>query len=166
MSIRSARPATTTSATGSGAPTTPSTTGTRRSERARPEGVLRKKRHRRETSGAPARTGARASPASRYETRLETVHSGKRATRILVAVFPLASDGEVLVQLADEAGLRRGGVYLRGPGRPPRAPRFDEVFRDVAAKARHPALRRALVPLVERARKAARATRPRLTPGV
>ncbi len=98
-----------------------------------------------------------------YETRRQTVLVGKKRADVLVAAFPVAS-GEVLFQLVDEGQLRRGGVYVlpRGEGAA-HAPRFDELFRDVAAKARSTVLARALRPLVERAQRVARATRPRLT---
>jgi hypothetical protein len=99
------------------------------------------------------------------ETRRDSVVCGRSLREILVAAFPLASGGEVLFQLADEGTLRRGGVYVRARGGgEARAPRFDELFRDVAAKAREPRLARALRPLVVRAQRVARATRPRLTP--
>lgn len=85
---------------------------------------------------------------------------------MLVAAFPVASGGEVLFQLADEGELRRGGVYVqRSPEADALAPRFDELFRDLASKARSKLLARSLRPLVRRARSVARATRPRLTPG-
>ena len=85
-----------------------------------------------------------------------------------MAVFPLACGGAACLQLSDEAGLRRGGVYLLArddPSLPGRAPRFDELIGDLAHKLRGaPALRAPLLSLLERARQAARATRPRLDP--
>jgi len=106
-------------------------------------------------------------PALSYTTRRQSVQVGRRRSEVLVAVFAVASGGEVLLQLADEGPLRRGGVYvLRDREQDARAPRFDELFRDVAAKARSSRLARALEPLIARARSAARATRPRLTPRV
>ncbi len=87
---------------------------------------------------------------------------------VLVAAFPLGCGGAACLQLSDEAGLRRGGVYLLARDEataPARAPRFDELFGDLAAKLRDaPALRGPLLALLERARQAARATRPRLDP--
>jgi hypothetical protein len=101
-----------------------------------------------------------------YETRRQTVLVGKKRADVLVAAFPVAS-GEVLFQLVDEGDLRRGGVYVLPRGESAAiAPRFDELFRDVAAKARAPEVARALRPLVERAQRVARATRPRLTANV
>jgi hypothetical protein len=110
--------------------------------------------------------------AEGYETRRQAVRVGKNRATVLVAAFPLAAGGEVLFQLADEGDLRRGGVYLLASSalassdEAARAPRFDELFRDVASKARSRSLGRALRPLVERAQKVACATRPTLTPRV
>jgi len=117
---------------------------------------------------APRERGHAASGdlvADTYATRRQQVTVGRKRAEVFVAAFPVAS-GEVLFQLADEGELRRGGVYLlpRGAERA-HAPRFDEIFRDVAGKARSP-LARGLRPLVERAQRVARATRPRLTPSI
>lgn len=92
---------------------------------------------------------------------------GRARQEVLVAAFPLASGGEVLFQLVDEGELRRGGVYLLGaPDAPARAPRFDELFREVAFRASPAPRARKLARLVERARTWARATRPRISPTV
>ncbi len=100
-----------------------------------------------------------------YTTRRQSVVVGRSRAAVLVAAFPVASGGEVLFQLADEGELRRGGVYvLAAAEEHARAPRFDELFRDLAAKARSKPLAKSLRPLVARARSVARATRPRLTP--
>ncbi len=99
-----------------------------------------------------------------YETRVQAVRVGRKESRVLVAAFPVR-DGEVLFQLTDEGELRRGGVYLLAKGETEaRAPRFDELFRDLAAKGGSPRLARSLRPLVRKARTVARATRPRLAP--
>jgi len=104
-----------------------------------------------------------------YETRRQRVAFGRKRASVLVAAFRVPSGAEVLFQLADESGLTRGGVYLLDAGQgaedAARAPRFDELFRDLAAKARSQPLARALGPLIARAQSAARATRPRLGPG-
>ncbi len=93
---------------------------------------------------------------------------GEPPRAVLVAAFPLRGGGAACLQLHDEEGLRRGGVYLLAvddPGAPARAPRFDELFGDLAAKLRaDPALRPPLLALLARARAAARAARPRLEP--
>ena len=102
-----------------------------------------------------------------YPTRRQLVAVGRGRQEVLVAVFPLRSGGDVLFQLADEGELRRGGVYLQPPGVvEARAPRFDELFREVAFRAGEPRTARSLARLFERARRWAKATRPRLTPGV
>lgn len=116
-----------------------------------------------------AALGAAKPPVSAlpYATRRQLVAVGRARPEVLVAAFPLASGGEVLFQLLDEGELRRGGVYLLpAGGREARAPRFDELFREVAFRAREPGRARALGRLVERARLWARATRPRLSPVV
>jgi hypothetical protein len=100
-----------------------------------------------------------------FAFRTQLVLVGRKSQEVSIAAFPLAWGGEVLFQLIDEGDLRRGGVYLLGPGEAHgRAPRFDELFRDVAAKARVSGLAKPLGRLVERARTAARGTRPRVTP--
>jgi hypothetical protein len=100
-----------------------------------------------------------------YATRQEEVRSGGRRSRILVAAFPLAAGGEALIQLRDEPGLPRGGVYLLAPGETAaRAPRFDELFLDLRAKAARRELRAPLARLLERARDVARAARGRPSP--
>jgi hypothetical protein len=100
-----------------------------------------------------------------YVTREQEVRSGRRCTRLLVAAFPLAAGGEALIQLRDEPGLPRGGVYLLAPGETAaRAPRFDELFLDLRAKAAGRELRAPLARLLERARDVARAVRAKPTP--
>lgn len=103
-----------------------------------------------------------------YATRRQQVRCGGGIREILVAVFPLQGGGAAYLQLQDDGELRRGGVYLAAendPACPAIAPRFDELFADVAGKlAEAPELRAALVDLLERARDAARACLPRLTP--
>lgn len=85
-----------------------------------------------------------------------------------MAAFPLRGGGAACLQLQDEQGLRRGGVYLCArddPVHPARAPRFDELFADAARKLQaDPALRGPLLATLEAAHAAARATRPRLDP--
>ena len=102
-----------------------------------------------------------------YAVRQQRVRAGA-ARDVLVAVFPLACGQLLCLQLQDEGDLRRGGVYLLerdDPALPAAAPRFDELFADAAAKLQAaPALHPELIALLERARDAARATRPRLDP--
>jgi hypothetical protein len=87
---------------------------------------------------------------------------------VLVAVFTLRGGGAACLQLQDDGELRRGGVYLAGeddPDCPAIAPRFDELFADAASKVGdEPELRRTLVDLLRRARDAARACLPQLSP--
>lgn len=97
------------------------------------------------------------------------MRTGAHERVVLTAVFPLTSgEGAACLQLQDEAELRRGGVYLLARDDaelPALAPRFDELFADAAVKLRDaPALHAPLWALLERARDAARATRPRLEP--
>jgi hypothetical protein len=86
-------------------------------------------------------------------------------------VFPLTSGlGAVGLQLQDDGDLRRGGVYWLpedAPQHPARAPRFDELFVDVAAKlSARPDLHAPLVALFERAHALAGRCLPRLRPEV
>lgn len=100
-----------------------------------------------------------------YTTREQTVRAGRRVATILVAAFPLAAGGEALIQLRDEPGLPRGGVYLLAPGEDAaRAPRFDELFLDLRAKSATRGLRAQLARLLEMARDVARTARAEPTP--
>jgi hypothetical protein len=87
---------------------------------------------------------------------------------VLAAVFPLANGGAACLQLQDQGSLRRGGVYLVAkddPLEPAVAPRFDELFADVASKIRlHESLRTELAAVLIQARDAAKGCQPRLTP--
>lgn len=86
---------------------------------------------------------------------------------VLVAVFPLEGGGAACLQLQDEGPLRRGGVYLLAeddPAAPGVAPRFEELFGELAAKAAEPPLRAGLERLLREGQAAAAATRPRLDP--
>jgi hypothetical protein len=86
---------------------------------------------------------------------------------VLVAAFPLAGGGVACLQLQDEGPLRRGGVYLAArddPDLPAVAPRFEELFVDLAAKGQEPRLRARLEALLREGHAAARATLPRLEP--
>lgn len=97
-----------------------------------------------------------------YAVRRQAVATGPE--RVLVAVFPLAGGGAACLQLQDEGQLRRGGVYLLGEDHedaPGVAPRFDELFGELAAR-KDDAPR--LEQLLREAQAAARATRPRLDP--
>ena len=93
---------------------------------------------------------------------------GGGVREVLVAAFPLLGGGAACLQLQDDGELRRGGVYLTpedDAGCPAVAPRFDELFADAAGKlAQDPSLRGLLVGLLERARDAARACLPQLSP--
>ncbi|RMG16283.1 MAG: hypothetical protein D6731_06610 [Planctomycetota bacterium] len=104
----------------------------------------------------------------RYVVRRQRVRCGGGERRVLVAAFPLGGGGAACLQLADEGPLRRGGVYLAATDDPEAAafaPRFDELFADAARKVRAaPDLLPTLRSLLERARDAARACRPQLTP--
>lgn len=85
-----------------------------------------------------------------------------------VAVFPLrASGGAVCLQLQDEGKLRRGGVYLLEVDEAEHlafAPRFDELFADLAAKvSQQPEFQAPMLALLERAHALARRCHPRLT---
>lgn len=97
-----------------------------------------------------------------YVVRRQAVATGPE--RVLVAVFPLEGGGAACLQLQDEGPLRRGGVYLLAEDHedaPGIAPRFEELFGEVAArKADGPRLEQ----LLREAHAAARATRPRLGP--
>lgn len=87
--------------------------------------------------------------------------------RVLVAVFPLSRGGAACLQLQDEGRLRRGGVYLLAEDHedaPGVAPRFDELFGELGARAGDPADRARLEQLLREAQAAAVATRPRLDP--
>lgn len=103
-----------------------------------------------------------------YAARVQQVLVGPTPRGLLLAVFPLASGGAVGLQLQDEDELRRGGVYWLpddDPDQPARAPRFDELFADLALKLRErPSLRREFLPLFPRALEAAQACLPELTP--
>ncbi|MCO5168524.1 MAG: hypothetical protein M9894_19465 [Planctomycetes bacterium] len=106
-----------------------------------------------------------AAAASPYAVRRQAV-TGAAGT-VLVAVFPLEGGGAACLQLQDEGALRRGGVYLLAeddPAAPGVAPRFEELFGELAAKARDPRLRAALERLLREGQAAAVATRPRLDP--
>ncbi|MGE0712429.1 MAG: hypothetical protein AB7N76_10310 [Planctomycetota bacterium] len=88
--------------------------------------------------------------------RLQPVRVGEAARPLLLAVFPLQrGPGAVGLQLQDDGDLRRGGVYWLAQDAPTfeaRAPRFDELFADLAAKlGRAPALRPAVLDLLGRA---------------
>jgi hypothetical protein len=118
-------------------------------------------------SDRPARRRASEERPAAYVSRLELVQVGRDRRRVLCAAFELPSGGEILFQLADEGSLRRGGVYWLPRGAAlARAPRFDELFREVVARAARPSSARRLASLIERARRWALATRPRLTPRV
>jgi len=86
----------------------------------------------------------------------------------VVAAFPLRCGSVACLQLHDEQGLRRGGVYLCAaddPLHPARAPRFDELFAEAAQRARAaPERRDELLAVLEAAHHAAREARPRLDP--
>lgn len=100
-----------------------------------------------------------------YAVRRQALATG--AERVLVAVFPLAGGGAACLQLQDEGVLRRGGVYLLAedhPDAPGVAPRFEELFGELAARAAAPAARERLAALLREAQAAATATRPRLDP--
>lgn len=104
-----------------------------------------------------------------YPVRQQRVRAGGGERDLLVAAFSLAQHpGAVCLQLQDEPGLPRGGVYVLhrdDAHEPALAPRFDELFLDLAHKVRErPALRDPILGLLERASDAARATRPRLEP--
>ncbi|HBP22492.1 MAG TPA: hypothetical protein DEA08_32525 [Planctomycetes bacterium] len=108
--------------------------------------------------------------APAYTTRLQPVEVGEAARPLLVAVFPLhEGPGAVCFQLQDDGDLRRGGVYwlpADEAARVARAPRFDELFADVAAKlGAQPELQAPLRALLERARDVAKESLP-LTPDV
>lgn len=103
-----------------------------------------------------------------YTTRLQPVLVGATPRPLLLAVFPLRDGAAVGLQLQDHEELRRGGVYWlaeNDPQAPTRAPRFDELFADLAAKLKErPSLRSEYLPLFPRALEAAQACRPELTP--
>tara|TARA_R110002072_G_scaffold73506_1_gene175003 strand:- start:3117 stop:3647 length:531 start_codon:yes stop_codon:yes gene_type:complete len=103
-----------------------------------------------------------------YTTRLQPVLVGATPRPVLLAVFRLRDGAAVGLQLQDHEELRRGGVYWLAeddPEVPTRAPRFDELFADLAAKLRErPSLRADYLPLFPRALEAAQACRPDLTP--
>lgn len=103
-----------------------------------------------------------------YSTRLQQVLVGPNPRGILLAVFRLQDGSAVGLQLQDHEELRRGGVYWLvedDPQVPAHAPRFDELFADLAAKLRvRPELRSEFLALFPRALEAAQACRPDLTP--
>lgn len=104
-----------------------------------------------------------------YAIRRQQVAVGRRRAEVLVAVFPLQGGGAACLQLQDEGSLRRGGVYLLerdDPARAGIAPRIDELVRGLRHAARDGGRARALRRLLPRAAAVARATRPRLGPGV
>ncbi len=99
-----------------------------------------------------------------YVVRRQAVATGPE--RVLVAVFPLAR-GAACLQLQDEGRLRRGGVYLLAEDHedaPGIAPRFDELFGELGARATDDAARARLAGLLRAAQAAAVGTRPRLDP--
>jgi hypothetical protein len=102
-----------------------------------------------------------------YSVREQRVQVGGDTT-VLAAIFPLVGGGAACLQLQDQGALRRGGVYLLAkddPQHPAIAPRFDELFADVASKIRaHAALQEEFGALLVRARDAAKTCQPRLTP--
>ena len=104
----------------------------------------------------------------RYVVRQQGARIGHRRASLLVAVFPLRQAGALCFQLQDEGDLRRGGVYLVERDDPEAlawAPRFDELFADMAAKLQHtPQLREPLLGLLKAGQGVARRCVPRLDP--
>lgn len=100
-----------------------------------------------------------------YAVRRQAVATGPE--RVLVAVFPLSGGGAACLQLQDEGRLRRGGVYLLAVDHedaPGVAPRFEELFGELAARATDDEARARLEGILRQAQAAAAATRPRLDP--
>lgn len=88
---------------------------------------------------------------------------------LLLAIFPLSQGaGAVGFQLQDEHELRRGGVYWLPEDDATRAayaPRFDELFADLAAKlSAAPELREPVRDLLRQAHALSTRCLPRLTP--
>lgn len=106
-------------------------------------------------------------PPPPYAVRRQRVAVGRQSGEVLVAVFPLSA-GAVCLQLQDEGPLRRGGVYLLERDDPQAAgiaPRIDELLQALRRVAESGGPVQAWRRLLTRAARAARATRPRLSPG-